>query len=50
MILFLADFVSKSMTKKQIEKEVTLPVAEGTVVEKSAYTLCALKNFYPQIL
>ena len=46
MILFLADFVSKSMTKKQREKEITLPVAEGTVVEKSAYTLCALKNFY----
>lgn len=46
MILFLADFISKNMTKKHREKEVALPVAEEGHVEKNAYTLCALKNFY----
>lgn len=46
MILFLADFISKSMTKKQRENEVSLPVGEEGPVEKSEYTLCALKNFY----
>ncbi len=46
MVLFVAEFVSKQMTKKQRANEVQLPLVEKPQVERDEYSRSALRNLY----
>ena len=46
MVLFVAEFVSKQMTKKQRANEVQLPLVEKPQAERDEYSRSALRNLY----
>ena len=46
MILFIADYIAKELTKKKRAQEVSLPTAEEVAQEKNAYSNCGLKVLY----
>lgn len=46
MVLFLADYISKEVTKKQRVNEVSLPLVDGAQPKLPLYTNGALENLY----
>ena len=46
MVLFVAEFVSKQMTKKQRANEIQLPLVEKPHEERDEYSRSALRNLY----